>query len=240
MTSFDRNPNASHPERQYGPITDAHGIDQLLGDEFGSEQSHSQEDSKTIPWHDLEYIGAFAKCYLFFSTPDGRMLVLDQHAFHERVLFERLVNDETLLNQVQKMLMPEEIVLTGEQIESLILQKPDLAKRGFSFEQISDTSIEVSALPAILMGKNLDRLFSELAEPESATESTESNATMSRLILATIACHAAVRAGEELGTNELRILMNEAPTVDFYHVCPHGRRVFKWWNKRQIESWFDR
>ena len=131
-------------------------------------------------------------------------------------------------------------MLTPTQVSSILERQDELADRGFEFKKLSETSIEVKALPAILAGKNIEALFTELAEPNEAEESTESNATMSRLILATIACHAAVRAGEELGENELTILLNEAPTVDFYHVCPHGRRVFKWWSKNQVERWFDR
>jgi DNA mismatch repair protein MutL len=167
------------------------------------------------------------------------MLVVDQHAFHERVLFERLLTDEKLLNSRQPLLMPEEVSLTPTQMATLAERKEDLLKRGFAFSE-TEVGVEVREIPAILMGKDIDGLFQELSDPECAEESTESNGTMARLILATIACHGAVRAGEELGENELKILLAEAPTVNFYHNCPHGRRVFKWWSKGQIERWFDR
>ena len=68
----------------------------------------------------------------------------------------------------------------------------------------------------------------------------ENNIGLTHDILATMACHGAVRAGEKLGENELKILLNEARDVDFFHNCPHGRRVFRWWDEAQIARWFDR
>ena len=77
-------------------------------------------------------------------------------------------------------------------------------------------------------------------EATGIKEPTDSNGEMLRLLLANVACHAAVRAGEELPLNEVKQLVAEAATVDFYHNCPHGRRVLRWWSKAQVEQWFDR
>ena len=68
----------------------------------------------------------------------------------------------------------------------------------------------------------------------------ETNVGLGHEILSTMACHAAVRAGEGLGENELKALLSEAQDVDFFHNCPHGRRVFRWWDEGQIGRWFDR
>jgi DNA mismatch repair protein MutL len=68
----------------------------------------------------------------------------------------------------------------------------------------------------------------------------EGNTGLAHDLLATMACHGAVRAGEALGDAELKVLIEEASDVDFYHNCPHGRRVFRWWDEAQIARWFDR
>jgi DNA mismatch repair protein MutL len=119
----------------------------------------------------------------------------------------------------------------------------ELKRRGFDFKSEGPTTLLITAVPTLLAGRDLSALFSELAQDLSiapGSEPTASNAEMTRLILATAACHAAVRAGEELPPAELRQLLAQARQVDFVHNCPHGRRVFKWWSNQQVAQWFDR
>ena len=98
----------------------------------------------------------------------------------------------------------------------------------------------MTSVPALLVGRDIEAVFSQLAK--SNKEGVQLGATQEIMhdLLSTMACHAAVRSGEELPDAELDYLIKEAETVDFYHNCPHGRRIFKWWKKSQIESWFDR
>lgn len=216
-------------------------LDKFLTEEtfITTSESASTKDQiveATIPWGELEYIGAFDRCYLMFEHKN-QLLVVDQHAFHERILFERLCNDETLLNQSQPLLVPEEVLMDALSVDTLKVAKEDLCKRGFDFNVTAEDAIEVLAVPSLLSGKPLDQLFCDLAHPY--TETTD-NAEQARLILATIACHSAVRAGEDLSENDLVQLLSQASEVDFYHNCPHGRRVFKWWTTREVSKWFDR
>jgi DNA mismatch repair protein MutL len=68
----------------------------------------------------------------------------------------------------------------------------------------------------------------------------ETNSHLAHNILATLACHSAIRAGEKLDVDDVNDLITEAHGVDFYLNCPHGRRVFKWWKRSEVEHWFDR
>ena len=199
---------------------------------------------QTVPWDELSYLGSVADCYLMFSHGDrrsgARMLAVDQHAFHERVLYERLIRNTDLLQSSQSLLVPEGVTLRREAVEAIRSLKPQLEANGFRIEIIDETMVEVRAVPVLLSKSDLQVLMESLAEHEHSPMPLDGNVGLAHDILATMACHSAVRAGEKLGDVELKMLINEARDVDFFHNCPHGRRVFRWWDEAQIGRWFDR
>jgi len=193
----------------------------------------SPDGQTTIPWHDLQYIGPFARCFLLFEYQQ-QMLAIDQHAFHERVLYERLVENPDILRRTQPLLMPDVLVFSPTECERLVHMKDALDALGIQIQGVSDTEIEVISVPSLLVNKDLNSLLAAiLGGRDKASE-------LAHDVLATMACHAAVRAGEELPEPELKALLREAESVDFYHNCPHGRRVFRWWKLAQVAAWFDR
>lgn len=210
-------------------------------DSLGNAEEHDSafERSSRIPWTEMEFLGSFNRCYLMFADGE-RLLVVDQHAFHERILFERLSRDESLLGKSQPLLVPEAVELSPTEVQELRARRHVLVKRGFDFEAEGDTTIAIKAVPAILVGRNIADLFADLAQEIVLDPDALANAHLGEHLLATAACHAAVRAGEELGPSELKQLLAEAHTVDFFHNCPHGRRVLKWWTRDQVARWFDR
>lgn len=196
-------------------------------------------DTDMPAWGSLEYVGAFSRCFLFFADRD-RMLVVDQHAFHERIIFERLLRDKSLLERSQPLLVPESVEVDSIGAERLRMRAADLAKVGFNYTLVGATTVEINAIPTLLAGRDLQSIFAALADPDGSEVPTENAAGLAQNLLATIACHSAVRAGEDLGPDELKQLLREAATVDFFHNCPHGRRVFRWWSRAQVAAWFDR
>jgi DNA mismatch repair protein MutL len=193
----------------------------------------SKYSEAEIPWDELHFIGAFQRCYLFFEHQD-RLLAVDQHAFHERVLYERLLKDPTQLSRSQPLLMPDVLEFSPEECERLQGFQSILGRQGFDYSVISDTEVELRSVPSLLMKRDLQSVF------QSILNGTSSQQEMLHDVLATIACHSAVRAGEDLPPAELKQLLDEAKTVDFFHNCPHGRRVFRWWKGNQVAAWFDR
>jgi len=198
-----------------------------------------EKTSSHIHWDELTYCGSYAKCYLMFEGQGG-LLVVDQHAFHERILYERFLNDKDLVTKSQPLLMPEEVVLTDRQILWLDEHIDLMSSYGFKYQKINSSSIEVEAVPAILAHRSIDEMFDTISSDETTHNQDEDPASLSHLLIATMACHAAIRSGEELGENERRQLMKEAEEVDFYHNCPHGRPVFKWFRHVEVERWFER
>ena len=201
---------------------------------------------ESIPWQELRYMGAIADCYLLFNHGErksgSRLLAVDQHAFHERILYERLCNNADMLRSSQKLLVPESLTFTANEVSALVACKTTMEQNGFTFEVVGDTTIELKSVPTLLAKADPEAMmaaFIRSHESESVVP-LENNAGLGHDLLATMACHAAVRAGEALGENELKALLAEARDVDFFHNCPHGRRVFRWWDESQIARWFDR
>jgi DNA mismatch repair protein MutL len=213
--------------------------DTALGERLRTPASRGE----IIPWDELHHVGTYARCFLLFECQD-KLLVVDQHAFHERILFEKLSRDQSLLSQCQRLLVPEALDLAPSDVAHLIGHKSALAVRGFDFEEEGPGTLVVKAVPSILAGRDITGLFGDLvkalqSEP-GGEEPGDTNGELARLVLATAACHGAVRAGEELSAQDLKQLLAAARDVDFVQNCPHGRRVFRWWTRSQVAGWFDR
>lgn len=214
--------------------------------EIPSKQNTSLSFHKTdgneeaIPWDSLQFLGCYSRCYLLFEG-NGRLLAVDQHAFHERILFEKLLKDKDLLLTAQPLLVPEIVDVSSQTLDFLEINMELLSNSGFQFKKCGDQCIEVLAVPCILTGKSFELLFEDLAKPINQSPDGEfMGSALNHHTLATLACHSAVRAGEELSIEELNLLIKDARSVDFYHNCPHGRRVFRWFSQSTVEAWFDR
>jgi DNA mismatch repair protein MutL len=166
--------------------------------------------------------------------------VLDQHAFHERIIYERLCNNQDLLKRSQGMLVPEVLTFAPDEISSLKECQALMAANGFKLAFVADDTVELQAVPMLLAKADAESLLAAFIKRAESSLPLEDNTGLGHEILSTMACHAAVRAGEPLGENELKALLLEAQDVDFFHNCPHGRRVFRWWESAQIGRWFDR
>jgi DNA mismatch repair protein MutL len=201
---------------------------------FDSKEIARPSKAETdIPWDELKFVGAFQRCFLFFEHSD-QLLVVDQHAFHERILYERLLQNPSLLKRTQPLLMPEVLDFSPEECVEFAEKATELKALGFDFELISPKEIEVRAIPALLVNKDIQAAFTSLLNGKKDHQEIFHD------VLASVACHAAVRAGEELPEPELKQLLAEAKTVDFFLNCPHGRRVLRWWKASQVAGWFDR
>lgn len=209
----------------------------------GYEIAGRVEEKSDIPWSDLEFLGSFASCYLMFSyrasAASPRLLVIDQHAFHERIIYERLLRDHNLLKASQPLLVPECVSLSPKALSVFREMMSLLHENGFKVEVIDESHVEVRAIPALLSKCDVAALIETICEQADQLP-LKDNVGLAHDILATFACHSAVRAGEDIGSEELKVLVKEASEVDFFHNCPHGRRVLRWWDESQVSRWFDR
>lgn len=192
----------------------------------------------SILWSEVEFLGTFSKLYLLFEWRDY-LLVVDQHAFHERILFERFMKDPKLLGTSQRLLVPEVLHLDAQEMENLKRVESSLGRWGYDLAIMDAQAIEVRGVPALIKGRDVEALIHSLLNEHASDPEHQAEINMHHVI-ATAACHTAVRSGEELPPDELRELLRQASTVDFYHNCPHGRRVFSWWTRNDVAKLFDR
>ena len=155
-------------------------------------------------------------------------------------MYERLIQNPSLLSTKQKLLVPEAVSADPSLVANLRGLKSAIEQVGFSLRYISDTTVEILEAPTMLGGRDLGKVVLTLGESIDPTALSDKRLEALAPITSTIACHSAVRAGESLTKDQVIALLAEARGIDFYHNCPHGRRVFKWFSQREVERWFDR
>jgi len=159
--------------------------------------------------------------YLLIETTDGIRLV-DQHALHEKALL--LALDPTISDLVangrQELLVPITVNLLAHELAQVVPLLPELALVGLIGEALSATQLVVRAYPVILKRTNWARFFADLAQDPTPAQAT---ATLSERIAHSAACHAAVKAGQELSSEEQWELARLLERFEGLENCPHGR-----------------
>ena len=183
----------------------------------------------------LRVIGQVAGNYIVAEGPDG-LYVIDQHAAHERILYEQLTAQKASRGiQVQGMLEPYSFEVTPQQDEILKSEKGNLRDFGFTIEPFGERTYLVRAIPAVLKDGNwLEALREILDSPRDKTTNVEDN------IIKSLACHSAVRAGKTLTDDEMRELIRQLEKVNLPNTCPHGRPTILHLSIRQLEKEFGR
>lgn len=174
----------------------------------------------------MRYVGQHARTYLVCEAPGGALVVIDQHASHERLLFHRL--REALRGrrmEVQPFLVPPVVSLPPAAARLVEGAVDDLAAVGLEVEPFGGDAFAVKSAPALLGGAAMGPLLTDLAEQVAESERGSAVGETLDGLLATMACHAAVRAGQDLTREEARALLDGLDAVDFKARCPHGRPV---------------
>jgi DNA mismatch repair protein MutL len=165
----------------------------------------------------LRVVGQLSSSYIVAEGPDGLYLV-DQHAAHERILFERIRGQQSRREiEVQALLEPVTFEVSPRQGEVLRAQCEHFADFGFSIEPFGERTFLIRAVPAPLASHDWPAVLRELLDTEGDKGDWEERITIS------IACHSAVRAGQVLSDSEMRELVRELELVTMPHTCPHGR-----------------
>jgi DNA mismatch repair protein MutL len=178
--------------------------------------------------------------YLVVETPDG-MLVIDQHALHERILYEQLrrrVRDGKL--EVQRLLIPEPIDLTMEQAGSVLEARPQLAELGLDVEDFGGGTVAVSSYPALLGRVPVAQIFQSVVDVLATRDRPPTREQLLDHLLASMACKAAVKAGDRLSPEEIDYLMRLRPAAEDSHHCPHGRPTSLVFSRQELDKQFKR
>jgi len=168
----------------------------------------------------LRPVGQVSNTYIIAEGPEGLYLI-DQHAAHERVLYERLlVQQQEGRADVQGLLEPLPVELSPRQAASLEGNADALAAQGLTLEPFGDGTYLVRSVPSCLAGSDIGRAVGELLDLLAGEESAGER---SRHVAASLACHAAVRAGQPLSDQEMRELVRALEETGQPRTCPHGR-----------------
>ncbi len=174
----------------------------------------------------LRYIGQHARTYLLTEAAGGKLVIIDQHASHERMLFHRLREaHRTRTLAVQPFLIPQVVALAPAAARAVEAHADEIARLGLEVEHFGGESFAVKGAPAALAGVEVAPLLTDLADQLGELDRGTAVEDAFHLLLATMACHAAVRAHQELAPEEARALLDGLDAIDFKGQCPHGRPV---------------
>jgi DNA mismatch repair protein MutL len=178
--------------------------------------------------------------YLVVETDDG-MVVIDQHALHERILYEEL---KARLEQggveAQRLLVPEPIHLAAPEASAVLERRDVLAKLGLEIEPFGGDTVLVSSMPAMLRGATPDRLLRDLADHFRSSPLDPSADAVLEDVLNMVACKAAVKANQKLAPEEIAALVARRHLVGDSHHCPHGRPTALIFTRAELEKQFGR
>jgi DNA mismatch repair protein MutL len=187
----------------------------------------------------LRLIGQIGATYLVAEGPDGLYLI-DQHAAHERVLFEKLMTQHAMRNiPSQTLLTPVAVTLPPQSAHLLITQLPLLKHFGFDVEEFGPNTFQVRAMPALFMGSDPSAALRALVEDFEEDEAPLQNEIEARLA-ARVCKRMAVKAGQALSIQEQRALLTDLEACDSPRTCPHGRPTMIHLSVDMLERQFGR
>ena len=189
----------------------------------------------------LRIIGQIRELYIVCASDNGMVLV-DQHAAHERINYERLKRAylENKELEVQELLVPE--VLEFPPYESSLINKHlgEFESLGLRIEEFGNNSFLIRSVPALLKNVDSTILVKDVVSEIAGDGKEESLSEKIDLVIATMACHSSITAKFELSFEEMKALLEELDRMDFPHSCPHGRPVAQELSYYDIERMFKR
>ena len=204
--------------------------------------------SRTAPSVDSGEVGAlglakaqFHDTYIISQTEDS-IIIIDQHASHERIVMEKLkaslLSENKLATQI--LLIPEIVDLSMSEKTRLLEAADELQRLGLSVEEFGSTAVIVREVPALLGDCDIKALIRDLAGEMAEWGKGFSLTDKLHTICATIACHGSVRAGRKLNIEEMNRLLRDMEKTEHSGQCNHGRPTYVELKLKDIEKLFER
>jgi DNA mismatch repair protein MutL len=192
-----------------GPMASSQNVRGAVGVEI------SQPAIPLISLPLLRVLGQLARCYIVAEGPDGLFLI-DQHAAHERIVFEKIKGQRDSRNvEVQGLLEAVTFEVAPRQAAVLKAHGTELADFGFNLEAFGNHTFLVRAIPSVLRDRDWSAMLRESLD--SLSDNWAEN------LAVTLACHSAIRAGKVLSDVEMRELVKQLEQTSLPNTCPHGR-----------------
>ena len=187
--------------------------------------------------NEINVIGEAFKTYIIFEFND-KLCLLDKHAAHERIIFNKLKKMD-LLKDIQNMLVPVIVELSSYEFD-LFLENEELIKNiGFICEEFGNNCVKISGVPVFLAEKNTKDIFMNCLFEISKNKNSDKNSAIDEL-LHTISCRSAIKAGDFTSLFEMKKFVETVILDDDVRYCPHGRPCIREFDKTEIEKMFKR
>ncbi len=234
---------AERTQAYQAPLPDADGVLPDLAMPPSAPAAVTPE-AAAVPPDESHPLGA-ARAQLFATyvvaeTTEG-LVIVDQHAAHERLVYERMKHSLAASGVArQALLIPEVVELSASAVQALVQRSGELAELGLIIEAFGETALVVREVPALLEKLDLQGLIRDLADELS--ELGMAVALKERLaeVCGTLACHGSVRAGRRLNAEEMNALLREMEATPHSGQCNHGRPTYVSLSRADIEKLFGR
>jgi DNA mismatch repair protein MutL len=188
----------------------------------------------------LRVIGQLHNSYVLCES-EGGLVLLDQHAAHERILYERLKRrSDRLKKEAQRLLVPETIELSFHEAGVLERLAAEFDAFGLEIDPFGTNTFVVRSVPAMLAGRDVAPLVREIVETLAAEGFGDGPESFVDASLKLMACHGAIRARQALSDPQIRELLHELDGCENPAHCPHGRPTWLRWSIRELEKSFKR
>lgn len=184
--------------------------------------------------------GQLHNTYIISQVADG-IIVADQHACHERIVYEKIkrgINDTSLKRQM--MLIPEIVELGQKKAGALLDIKDELLSFGLDIDEFGLGAVVVREMPAILGDVDLQALIKHIADDIEDLNKSQILEDRIAMISKTFACHTSIRAGKSLSVDEMNELLRQVEECENAGQCNHGRRSYVKISLKDLEKLFDR
>lgn len=198
---------------------------QTLQESAAQREAFRHEDSPRGYWSSLEVLGQANLTYIVTQARD-KIVFVDQHAAHERVVFEKLMTAwKGGKVDVQDFLFPLAIDMSPEKVEALLLVAKEIERLGVHIESLGPGTVGVKAAPLMIKEAILSTVLDKMATEMVDQGGSYSLERVVGDICATMACHSVVRAGQALGLDQMQSLLRDMDLFPLSSFCPHGRPV---------------
>ena len=188
----------------------------------------------------LAPLGQVRESFILAVNPQG-LWIVDQHACHERILFERILKQrQEAIVESQRLLMPIIVDLTPTQLAVFAEINDELRRNGFDAEPFGTRTIAVKTAPAGVDAGRVEKMLHELLEQFEREEQSLNLEKVRARIAASIACHAAIKINMPLEQNKMEWLLRGLSQTQYPMTCPHGRPVVLRYSVKDIQRAFKR
>ena len=219
------NPSSQMPPRSFGsqprpfarPMSPQKPANSFWDSPF-DEATTTFSNRKVYQFHNL---------YLVTETESG-IMIYDQHAVHERILYEKLKNKNAEINKdesVQKLLQPIVINLSAKESVTLEEFSEDLKAQGIEIEEFGPNTYKIIQVPASMASKNVKDIFHEILEDLENDKEIKSADNKTEKILTYLSCRMAYKSGDNIPNEEAAALIDQLEQTEIKYTCPHGRPV---------------